>query len=119
MSQNQCHGCIKLEEHLKSAKEMKKHKKEVHALQFQISDDALQQMPDFQGQIDVRKEIGYIDKDLVVQMKGRVACGMNSGEELICTDYLFENQLNDDLEPEEAVALIVVQPQKSLVHPKQ
>lgn len=56
-------------------------------------------------QIDVLKEIGCIDADLVVQIKGRVACEMNSGEELICTECLFENQL-DDLEPEEAVALM-------------
>ncbi|TKY47117.1 ATP-dependent RNA helicase SKI2 [Spatholobus suberectus] len=105
MSQNQCHGCIKLEEHLKLAKEIKKHKEEVNALQFQMSDEALKQMPDFQGRIDVLKEIGCIDEDLVVQMKGRVACEMNSGEELICTECLFENQL-DELEPEEAVALM-------------
>lgn len=51
------------------------------------------------------KEIGCIDADLVVQIKGRVACEMNSGEELICTECLFENQL-DDLEPEEAVAIM-------------
>lgn len=56
-------------------------------------------------QIDVLKEIGCIDEDLVVQIKGRVACEMNSGEELICTECLFENQL-DDLEPEEAVAIM-------------
>lgn len=56
-------------------------------------------------QIDVLKDIGCIDADLVVQIKGRVACEMNSGEELICTECLFENQL-DDLEPEEAVALM-------------
>lgn len=56
-------------------------------------------------QIDVLKEIGCIDDDLVVQLKGRVACEMNSGEELICTECLFENQLND-LEPEEAVAIM-------------
>lgn len=30
---------------------------------------------------------------------------MNSGEELICTECLFENQL-DELEPEEAVAIM-------------
>ncbi|KAE9591144.1 hypothetical protein Lal_00039818 [Lupinus albus] len=105
MSQNPCHGCIKLEEHLMLAKEVKKHTEEVVDLQFKISDEALQQMPDFQGRIDVLKEIGCIDEDLVVQMKGRVACEMNSGEELICTECLFENQL-DDLEPEEAVALM-------------
>lgn len=56
-------------------------------------------------QIDVLKEIGCIDAEHVVQIKGRVACEMNSGEELICTECLFENQL-DDLEPEEAVAIM-------------
>lgn len=134
MTQNKCHGCVKLEEHIKLAKEVKKHKEEVKALKFEMSDEALQQMPDFQGrvclpeivymftfcqqyvviiqlslilflQIDVLKEIGCIDSFLVVQIKGRVACEMNSGEELICTECLFENQL-DDLEPEEAVALM-------------
>ena len=39
----------KLAEHLKLAKEIKAHKDEVCALQYQMSDDALQQMPDFQG----------------------------------------------------------------------
>ncbi|KAJ6670688.1 ATP-DEPENDENT RNA AND DNA HELICASE [Salix viminalis] len=105
MASNKCYGCIKLEEHISLAKEIKKHKEEVSNLQFQMSDEALKQMPDFQGRIYVLKEIGCIDGDLVVQIKGRVACEMNSGEELICTECLFENQL-DDLEPEEAVAIM-------------
>ena len=53
-------------------------------------------------QIDVLKVIDYIDSDLVVQLKGRVACEMNSGEELISTECLFENQLDD----EEAMAIM-------------
>lgn len=105
ISQNKCHGCVKLVEHIKLAAEIKQHKEEVKNLKFQMSDEALQQMPDFQGRIDVLKEIGCIDADLVVQIKGRVACEMNSGEELICTECLFENQM-DDLEPEEAVAIM-------------
>ncbi|XP_042452594.1 DExH-box ATP-dependent RNA helicase DExH11-like isoform X1 [Zingiber officinale] len=105
MSENKCHGCTKLNEHIMLMKEQSRHKEEVNALKFQMSDDALQQMPDFQGRIDVLKEIYCIDSDLVVQLKGRVACEMNSGEELICTECLFENQL-DDLEPEEAVAIM-------------
>lgn len=105
MSQSKCHNCVKLEEHIKIARDIKKHKEEVNDLKFKMSDEALQQMPDFQGRIDVLKEIGCIDNELVVQIKGRVACEMNSGEELICTECLFENQL-DDLEPEEAVALM-------------
>ena len=51
MSQNKCHGCVKLEQHLRLAKEIKKHKEEVNALKFQMSDEALQQMPDFQGRV--------------------------------------------------------------------
>nr|GEY43525.1 DExH-box ATP-dependent RNA helicase DExH11 [Tanacetum cinerariifolium] len=105
MSQSKCHNCVKLEEHIKIARDIKKHKEEVNDLKFKMSDEALQQMPDFQGRIDVLKEIGCIDTELVVQIKGRVACEMNSGEELICTECLFENQF-DDLEPEEAVALM-------------
>ncbi|KAL4188447.1 hypothetical protein AMTRI_Chr08g160190 [Amborella trichopoda] len=105
MAQSKCHGCIKLEQHIALLKEQTKHIEEVNALKFEMSDEALQQMPDFQGRIDVLKEIGCVDSDLVVQIKGRVACEMNSGEELICTECLFENQL-DDLEPAEAVALM-------------
>ncbi|KAM7256254.1 hypothetical protein ACFE04_011995 [Oxalis oulophora] len=105
MAENKCHGCIKFEEHIKLAKEIKMHDEEVDKLKYQMSDEALQQMPAFQGRIDVLKEIGCIDADLVVQIKGRVACEMNSGEELISAECLFENQL-DELEPEEAVALM-------------
>lgn len=51
MARNKCHGCIKLEEHKKLAKEIKGHKEEVKALKFQMSDDALEQMPEFEGRV--------------------------------------------------------------------
>ncbi|XP_062218251.1 DExH-box ATP-dependent RNA helicase DExH11 isoform X2 [Phragmites australis] len=105
MSGNKCHGCIKLKEHISLMREQKKYKDQMNELKYEMSDEALQQMPEFQGRIDVLKVIHYIDSDLVVQLKGRVACEMNSGEELISTECLFENQL-DDLEPEEAVAIM-------------
>lgn len=105
MSENKCHGCIKLKEHIALMKEQKVYKDQMNELKYQMSDEALQQMPEFQGRIDVLQEIHYIDSDLVVQLKGRVACEMNCGEELISTECLFENQL-DDLEPEEAVAIM-------------
>ncbi|KAK1311815.1 hypothetical protein QJS10_CPA07g00050 [Acorus calamus] len=105
MADNKCHGCIKLQEHVILVKELMKHRDEINKLRYQISDEALSKMPDFQGRIDVLKVICCIDSDHVVQIKGRVACEMNSGEELICTECLFENQL-DDLEPEEAVAIM-------------
>lgn len=51
MSENKCHGCIKLDEHMKLFKEIFKHREEVNELKFQMSDKALQQMPDFQGRV--------------------------------------------------------------------
>lgn len=57
MSQNKCHNCVKLGEHIKAARELKKYKEEVDALKFQMSDEALQQMPHFQGR--VRTNIKY------------------------------------------------------------
>jgi antiviral helicase SKI2 len=56
-------------------------------------------------QIEVLQHVGNIDTDLVVQLKGRVACEINSSDELIATECLFDNQL-DDLSPAEAVALL-------------
>lgn len=51
MAMNKCHGCIKLEEHIALAREIKKHKDEIDKLKYQMSDEALQQMPDFQGRV--------------------------------------------------------------------
>lgn len=53
MSENKCHGCIKLQEHIKLAEEIKRHKEEVDKLEYQMSDEALQQMPDFQGRVNL------------------------------------------------------------------
>lgn len=69
MATNKCHGCIKLEEHMKLAKENKRHKEEVNALKFQMSDEALQQMPDFQGRVIFLMS----PSDLVLQSPGSFA----------------------------------------------
>lgn len=51
MSGSKCHGCVKLEENIKLARELKRHKEEVNNLRYQMSDEALKQMPDFQGRV--------------------------------------------------------------------
>jgi antiviral helicase SKI2 len=56
-------------------------------------------------QIEVLQQVGCIDPELVVQVKGRVACELNSCDELIATECLFDNQLGD-LSPVEAVSLL-------------
>lgn len=105
MAQNQCHICPKLREHYNLIKNQHTLKEKVKQLKFELSDAALQQMPDFQQRIEVLQDVGCIDADLVVQLKGRVACEINSGDELIATECLLDNQLMD-LEAAEAVALL-------------
>lgn len=51
MTENKCHGCIKLAEHMKIAEEIMKHKEKIKELKFKMSDEALEQMPQFQGRV--------------------------------------------------------------------
>lgn len=51
MAENKCHGCIKLQDHMTLLKELNEHKEEVNKLKYQMSDEALQQMPYFQGRV--------------------------------------------------------------------
>lgn len=60
MTENKCHGCIKLAEHMKSAEEIMKHKEKVDELKFKMSDEALQQMPEFQGRVHCKLLHAYV-----------------------------------------------------------
>ncbi|RLN32622.1 hypothetical protein BBJ28_00000426 [Nothophytophthora sp. Chile5] len=71
----------------------------------ELSNDSLSLFPDFQQRLSVLKRLGYISEDGVVQVKGRVACEINTCEELVLTEMIFENVLAS-LEPEEIVAVL-------------
>ncbi|CAI5708729.1 unnamed protein product [Peronospora effusa] len=71
----------------------------------ELSNDSLSLFPDFQQRLSVVKRLRYISEDGVVQVKGRVACEINTCEELVLTEMIFENVLAN-LEPEEIVAVL-------------
>ncbi|TMW67409.1 hypothetical protein Poli38472_011029 [Pythium oligandrum] len=71
----------------------------------ELSNDSLSLFPDFQQRLRVLKKLGYISEDGVVQVKGRVACEINTCEEVVLTEMIFENVLAN-LEPEEIVAVL-------------
>jgi antiviral helicase SKI2 len=48
---------------------------------------------------------GYLDADRTVTLKGRVACEIATGDELVGTEIIFAGVLAD-IPPEEAVALL-------------
>ena len=51
------------------------------------------------------RRLGFCTSNDVVEMKGRVACEINTGDELLLTEMIFEGVLNT-LSPEQAAALL-------------
>ncbi|KAJ1882026.1 Antiviral helicase ski2 [Kickxella alabastrina] len=78
---------------------------EVDNMAMQLSDQNLDLLPDYKLRLDVLKDLGYVDEMGNVQLKGRVACEMNSADELVLTELILDNTLAT-YEPEEIVALL-------------
>jgi len=53
----------------------------------------------------VLRRLGFIDSENVLQLKGRVACEINTVDELVITEMIF-NGIFNDLRPEQVVALL-------------
>lgn len=53
----------------------------------------------------VLRRLGYTDADNVIQLKGRVACEVNTADELVVTEMIFNGVFND-LTSEQCVALL-------------
>ncbi|KAL7556371.1 hypothetical protein ACA910_000007, partial [Epithemia clementina (nom. ined.)] len=77
----------------------------VFTLQHLLSNEALSLFPDFLQRKAVLKRLGYLNENETVFFKGRVACEVNTCEELIATEMVFEGVL-DDLKPEEIAAVL-------------
>jgi superfamily II RNA helicase len=70
-----------------------------------ISDQNLELIPDYEQRVDVLKDLKFIDQNSTVLLKGRVACEINSANELVLTELILENTLAA-YDPEEVVALL-------------
>lgn len=53
----------------------------------------------------VLRRLDFVDKHDVVNQKGRVACEISSGDELLLTEMIFEGVFTD-LPPEHCAALL-------------
>ncbi|EXX52311.1 Ski2p [Rhizophagus irregularis DAOM 197198w] len=101
----QCIMCTEFIEHYKNIHKERLLKRNLDDLKNTISEQNLELYPDFEQRIGVLQKLNYIDEDRILQLKGRVACGINSADELIVTELIFENVLAD-YEAEEIVALL-------------
>ncbi|KAF2444664.1 antiviral helicase [Karstenula rhodostoma CBS 690.94] len=80
-------------------------KENIVQLRQLMSDQNLQLLPDYEQRISVLKDLGFIDEDSRVELKGKVACEIHSADELVLTELILENVLAE-YEPEEIVALL-------------
>jgi len=66
---------------------------------------SLLQMDELKCRKRVLRRLGYATASDVIEIKGRVACEISSGDELVITELLFNGVFND-LSPEHAAALL-------------
>ena len=55
----------------------------------------------------VLRRLGFISKDEIVQLKGKVACEISASDEIIVTEIMFAGILNE-MEPNEIAAILSV-----------
>uniref|UniRef100_A0A1B6MD42 Helicase ATP-binding domain-containing protein n=1 Tax=Graphocephala atropunctata TaxID=36148 RepID=A0A1B6MD42_9HEMI len=86
-------------EKVKVGKELKESKAELKKAM------SLLQMEELKCRKRVLRRMGYCTADDVIEMKGRVACELSSGEELLMTELIFNGVFNDLTVPQ-CVALL-------------
>ncbi|KAI8380104.1 NUC185 domain-containing protein [Blakeslea trispora] len=104
-SEFQCTKCPEIEEHYGLIHAHKRLSSQIDMLKMTISDQNLELLPDYHQRIEVLRQLNYIDDQGTVQLKGRVACEINSADELLLTELVLDNVFAD-YEPAEVVALL-------------
>ncbi|KAF5392467.1 hypothetical protein D9757_002240 [Collybiopsis confluens] len=100
-----CLLCKDFDDHYSVIHAEKVLRAKIATLKEAISDQNLELIPDYEQRIEVLKELKLIDENSTVLLKGRVACEINSANELILTELILENTLAE-YEAEEVVALL-------------
>ncbi|OCK83338.1 antiviral helicase [Lepidopterella palustris CBS 459.81] len=100
-----CIDCPKFVDHFAMQHDEWVIKENIAQLRQLMSDQNLQLLPDYEQRISVLKDLGFIDENSRVELKGKVACEIHSADELVLTELILENALAD-YEPEEIVALL-------------
>jgi ATP-dependent RNA helicase DOB1 len=69
---------------------------EIQQLKSKMKESQLQKFRDeLKNRSRVLKKLGHIDADGVVQLKGRAACLIDTGDELLVTELMFNGTFND------------------------
>ncbi|KNC79001.1 hypothetical protein SARC_08590 [Sphaeroforma arctica JP610] len=101
----ECLGCPDLNAHYGDTYVRKSLHDKVQKLKYNLSQQNLSLLPEYEQRIRVLQRLMYVDHDRIVQLKGRVACEINNCDEVLVTELIFNNVLTD-LTAEQIVALL-------------
>lgn len=99
-----CSKILNFEEQLEVVFERSELESKRNKLQLKLSDEGLSLYPEYTNAVALLKDLGYIDNDERVALKGRVALQMGRNE-LLITELILKNVLTV-LQPAEIVALL-------------
>jgi antiviral helicase SKI2 len=119
LAQHPVGKCIWKDKHVEEIQKQAMLQEHMLKLRSQLSNDNLILSSESHQRMAVLEELNYISADKVVQVKGRVACEINTCDSLILTELIFENVLTD-LSAEEIASLFscLVFQEKSPVEPE-
>ncbi|KAK5578123.1 hypothetical protein RB653_003076 [Dictyostelium firmibasis] len=103
--ESKCHKCPRLHDHYEQTEKRYQLQYAIRDAKYTASDENLKLMPQFNIRLDILHELGYIDDDNSVTLKGRVSREINTCEDLVITELIFENAFIN-LEPSEVVAVL-------------
>ncbi|CAI9099042.1 OLC1v1035803C1 [Oldenlandia corymbosa var. corymbosa] len=94
------------EQQLKNFKKKAEVSHEIQQLKSKMRESQLQKFrEELKNRSRVLKKLGHIDADDVVQLKGRAACLIDTGDELLVTELMFNGTFND-LDHHQVAALV-------------
>ncbi|XP_059165640.1 superkiller complex protein 2-like [Physella acuta] len=99
-----CTKCPQFLEHFSEHAKNMVIKDQYKKIQFLLSDESLELLPEFNQRIQVLRYLNNINSNNIVQLKGRVACEI-SNHELMITELVFEN-IFTELHPFDIAALL-------------
>lgn len=104
-SKFKCIVCPQLYEHFAKTWELSQLQDRLQKLKYNMSDKNLMLLPDYHQRVNILKILNYVNDSGAVQLKGKVACELNSGDSILLTELIMENVFLE-LSPSEIAALL-------------
>lgn len=106
LAANSLYGSVRLDELYSKYAEKVKIESKIKELKDKILEaQAVIQLDDLRHRKRVLRRLGFTTQNDIIELKGRVACEISTGDELLLTELIFNSNFND-LSVEQCVSLL-------------